>query len=88
MSRYRFIDRHYRWVPVRELCTVLQVAPSCYYAWRQRRSQPAPAWERAVVRTFARHGRRYGTRRLRAQVPAEGHQVGRWRIRRVLGAQA
>ena len=28
----------------------------------------------------------YGTRRLRAEVKAQGHQVGRWRIRRVLKA--
>lgn len=86
MSCYRFIDRHRHGVPVRELCTVLQMAPSSYYAWRQRRQQLAPAWERAVVRAFARHGRRYGTRRLRAEVQADGHNVGRGRIRRVLAA--
>ncbi|MBG8555441.1 IS3 family transposase [Hymenobacter sp. BT594] len=86
MSRYRFIDQHRDQVPVRVLCTVLQVAPSSYYAGRQRRQQPAAAWERAVVRAFQRHGRRYGTRRLRAEVHAEGHRVGRWRIRRTLAA--
>ena len=35
---------------------------------------------------FAHHSQRYGTRRLRAEVQAEGHQVGRWRICRVLKA--
>jgi len=40
-----------------------------------------------VVQAFARHGRRYGTRQLRAEVHAEGRRVGRWRIRRVLRAQ-
>ena len=34
--------------------------------------------------TFAHHAQHYGTRRLRAEVQAQGHQVGRWRIRRVL----
>ncbi len=86
MSRYHFIDQYRAQVPVRELCTVLRVVPSSYYAWRKRRQQSAPAWERAVVRAFQRHGRRYGTRRLRAEVQAEGHQIGRWRIRRVLRA--
>ena len=86
MSHYRFIDRHRAQVPVRALCTVLRVAPSSYYAWRQRRGQPVPAWERAVVRAFQRHGRRYGTRRLRAEVQAGGHRIGRGRIRRVLAA--
>ncbi|MBO3272172.1 IS3 family transposase [Hymenobacter defluvii] len=86
MSRYHFIERHCTQVPVRTLCRVLQVAPSSYYAWRKRRQQPAPAWERAIVRAFQRHARRYGTRRLRAEVHAEGHRVGRGRIRRVLAA--
>ncbi|RSK44374.1 DDE-type integrase/transposase/recombinase [Hymenobacter perfusus] len=35
---------------------------------------------------FAHHIQRYGTRRLRAEVQAQGHTVGRWRIRRVLQA--
>lgn len=86
MSSYRFIDRHRTQVPVRVLCTVLQVAPNSYYAYRQLRQQPTPAWERAVARAFQRHGRRYGTRQLRAEVHAEGHRVDRWRIRRTLAA--
>ncbi len=36
---------------------------------------------------FGHHTHRYGTRRLRAEVQAQGHTVGRWRIRRVLKAQ-
>ena len=32
------------------------------------------------------HSQRYSTRRLRAGVQAQGHAVGRWRIRRVLKA--
>ncbi len=40
----------------------------------------------AVREAFSRHSQRYGTRRLRAEVQAEGHVVGRWRIRRVLKA--
>jgi putative transposase len=42
VSRYRLIDRHRHGLPVREFCTVLRVTPSSYYAWRQRRQQPAP----------------------------------------------
>jgi len=40
----------------------------------------------AVREAFSRHSQRYSTRRLRAEVQAEGHVVGRWRIRRVLKA--
>ena len=88
MSTYRYIAQRQARVPVRQLCQVLQVAPSAYYAWQRHRQQPAaePAWQVAVRQAFARHSQRYGTRRLRAEVQAEGHRVGRWRIRRVLRA--
>ena len=36
--------------------------------------------------TFACHAQHYDTRRLRAEVQADGHPGGRWRIRRVLKA--
>ena len=39
-----------------------------------------------VREAFAHHSQRYGTRRLRAEVQAQGHAVGCWRIRRVLQA--
>jgi putative transposase len=39
-----------------------------------------------VREAFAYYSQRYGTRRLRAEVQAQGHAVGRWRIRRVLKA--
>ena len=68
---------------------MLRVAPSAYYAWHRRHAgaAPEPAWQLAVRQAFARHGRRYGTRRLRAEVHAESHRVGRWGIRRTLAAQ-
>jgi hypothetical protein len=38
----------------------------------------------AVREAFAYHSQRYSARRLRTEVQAQGHAVGRWRIRRVL----
>ena len=77
-------------MPVRQLCQVqvLRVAPAANYAWQRRQQVPAvePAWQVAVREALADHSQRYGTRRLRVEVPADGHQVGRWRIRRVLKA--
>ena len=86
MSAYQHIAQRQGQVPVRRLCQTLQVAPSAFYAWQRQACQaaPEPAWQTAVRQAFARHGRRYGTRRLRAEVQAEGHRVGRWRIRRTL----
>ena len=88
MSVYQHIARRVQKAPVRQLCHVLQVAPSAYYAWHRQQGQqvPEPAWQAAVRQAFARHSQRYGTRRLRAEVQAQGHAVGRWRIRRVLKA--
>ena len=86
MSADRYIAQRQARVPVRQLCQVLQVAPSAYYAWHCQQGRPAsePAWQAAVRQAFVRHSQRYGTRRLRVEVQAEGYAVGRWRIRRVL----
>jgi putative transposase len=64
------------------------VAPAAYYAWQRHRQQPRAelAWQVAVREVLADHSQHYGTRRLRAEMQAEGHVVGRWRIRRVLKA--
>ncbi|SFQ80202.1 IS3 family transposase [Hymenobacter arizonensis] len=88
MSVYQHIAQRQAQVPVRQLCHVLHVAPAAYYAWQRRRQMPAvePAWQVAVREAFADHSQRYGTRRLRAEVQAQGHAVGRWRVRRVLKA--
>ncbi|SDY98714.1 Transposase InsO and inactivated derivatives [Hymenobacter psychrophilus] len=89
MSRYRFIDMERAQHPVRQLCHVLGVPASGYYAWRARK-QPAlwpatgpatPAWETVLVKVFGQHKRRYGTRRLQVALRHKGHQVGRQRLR-------
>ena len=73
---------------MRQRCQALRVAPAAYYAWHRQQGcpNPEPDWQVAVREAFAYHSQRYDTRRLRAEVPAEGHAVGRWRIRRVLKA--
>ncbi|WP_052733066.1 IS3 family transposase [Hymenobacter terrenus] len=88
MSVYQHIAQRAGQVPVRQLCQVLRVAPAAYYAWQRRQQVPTvePAWQVAVREAFAYHSQRYGTRRLRVEVQADGHAVGRWRIRRVLKA--
>ncbi|GAB3244228.1 hypothetical protein GCM10027346_41730 [Hymenobacter seoulensis] len=70
MSTYQHIAQGADWVPVRQLCQVLGVAPAAYYAWRRRRQAPGvePAWQVSVREAFANHSQRYGTRRLRAEV--------------------
>ncbi|MGI4883967.1 MAG: IS3 family transposase [Janthinobacterium lividum] len=45
-----------------------------------------PAWQVTVRAEFRWHSARYDTRRLRAELHAQGYRVGRWRIRRALAA--
>lgn len=89
MSRYQFIDGERTRYSVRRLCQVLGVAPSRYYAWCAARQgapavAPLPAWDQALVKTFARHKRRYGTRRLRVALRQQGYCVGRQALRTAL----
>ena len=77
MSRYQFIDQLAITEPIQVLCRVLQVSPAGYYQWVRRPGKSATAWQAAAAAAFHRHAHRYGTRRLRAELRAEGHTVGR-----------
>ena len=85
MSRYRFIAAERGHYCVRQLCQVLSVPASGFYAWQQGQQQAekneSPAWETALVKVFGTHKRRYGTRRLRVALRQKGHRVGRQRLR-------
>jgi putative transposase len=73
-------------VPVDQVCRVLEVSRSGYYAAR-RRSQIAPAVCAATVElkaAFASSGGAYGSRRLRTAVASRGIVMGRYRVRRLM----
>lgn len=63
------------------LCRVLHVGSAGYYQWLRRPTKPVAAWQPAARAAFNRHASRYDTRRLRAELPAEGHTVGRYALR-------
>ena len=86
MSTLQFIDQQRSFHPVQQLCQVLEVVPSRYYAWRHTQAARAvrtaePAWETEMVAVFEEHKRRYGTRRLRVELRERGHRVGRQALR-------
>ena len=81
MSRYVFIAACAKPWPVQVLCQVLAVSPAGYYQWRQRPAAAPAPWQVVAQAAFTRHARRYGTRRLRAELHAEGHAVGRYALR-------
>ena len=64
---------------------MLGVSRSGYYQWRMAEPLPAPTWQPAAQQAFTRHAGCYGTR-LRAELRAEGHPVGRYALRSWLRA--
>lgn len=87
MSRYQFISACTEAWPVQVLCRLLHVSPAGYYQWNARPARPVEAWQAAAEQAFTRHARRYGTRRLRAELRSEGHVVGRYALRSWLHRQ-
>ena len=71
------------------LCEVVNVDRSSYYRALQRDEQtdhesPDAA---SVAKVFWRHSRRYGARRIEAELKAEGMVIGRHRIRKLMREQ-
>lgn len=83
----------YAWIrdqadyPVRRLCQVLDVSPSGYYAWRDRRPSPrAQDSARLLQRIEQLHvqtRQAYGTERLWRMLRRQGETCGRHRVRRL-----
>jgi putative transposase len=62
------------------------VSRSGYYAWAGR-AEVADELTSRVAEVFRRHSRRYGSRRVAAELRVEGQRVGRHRVRRLMQAQ-
>jgi putative transposase len=82
---YRFIANEATTYPATVLCRLLGVSRSGYYAWRERperQDQLAPQ----VEEVFWRHSRRYGSRRITAELRGKA-VIGRHRVRRLMREQ-
>jgi hypothetical protein len=78
---YRFISEEKARYPLGLLCRVMSVSQSAYHAYQSGKSYVVSAEKAAlgerVKAIFYRHQRRYGARRIAAELKAEGVDAGR-----------
>ena len=86
--RYGFIQDHATTYPVRLMCDVLQVSPSGYYDWRERkessRSQENRRLLKAIKDIHTRSRETYGYPRVHRELVAQGDACGRHRVARLM----
>jgi putative transposase len=86
--KFAFIDAEKAHHSVSSLCRVLDVSRSGFYAWRERRPstrrQQDQVLTEAARKAHVRSRGTYGSPRVHAELRAEGHQVSRKRVARVM----
>jgi transposase InsO family protein len=74
--------------PIRELCAVLEVTRSGYYAWRRghktARELADHLWIERIRRVYQENKGRYGSPRVTEQLRREGHVCNRKRVERLM----
>jgi putative transposase len=85
---FRFIEDHRDNYPVRLMCTVLEVSPAGYYAWRERpvseRARCNVSLLAAIRQVHQDSSGRYGSPRVHAVLRRQGRGVSRGRIERLM----
>ena len=88
MERYEFIRMVGADFPIATLCELMQVSRTAYYRYQKGASyQPATSKQeplRAVEEIFWQHQRRYGQRRVQAELQDSGYRIGRHRVRSLM----
>lgn len=86
--KFGFIDAEKAHYPVLVLCEVLSVSRSGFYAWKKRPpSRRALEDERLkchVIAAFKESDRAYGSPRIQQELEAQGVEVGRHRVARLM----
>lgn len=85
VMRYRFINEYKGTYPVRLLCRVMRVSRSAYHAFAGGKSYVSSAAKTVLAKhveeVFYLHRRRYGSRRIRAELVAQEIRIGRFAVR-------
>ena len=87
--KYAFIEAQHGQHAVATLCRVLEVSSSGYYAWRKRRTggkreRSDRLLLQAVGQAYQAGRGRYGSRRIRAELQAQGQVCSRKRVARLM----
>ena len=87
--RFAFIDSEKAAYPLRLLCRVLQVSKSGYYAWLQRdpsdRALEDEKLRPKIAAAFKLGRGTYGSVRVQKELVAQGFEIGRRRVARLMG---
>jgi transposase InsO family protein len=89
VSRYRFIEAESRRYSVTQLCRIAQVSRTAYYEWPDEPSERArddAALTAKITAIHAASDGQYGVPRVLAELRAQGHDVGRKRVARLMKA--
>ena len=90
MSRYRFVEAESSRYPVAQVCRIAQVSRTAYYAWQDgqpsQRERDDAALTARIRAIHAASGGQYGVPRVLAELRAQGHEVGRKRVARLMTA--
>jgi transposase InsO family protein len=90
MSRYRFVEAESRRYSVAQLCRIAQVSRTAYYEWQERQPSQRELDDAALTATIraihAASSGQYGSPRVLAELQAQGHDVGRKRVARLMKA--
>ena len=88
--RFGFIRRQMKAYPVTVLCKVMRVSRSGFYQYLKRNDQgperdPAETALKARIQAiFKAHRSKYGARRIMKELNNQGHQIGIYKVRRLM----
>jgi putative transposase len=90
MTRYRFVEAESSRYPVTQLCRIAQVSRTAYYEWQDgqpsQRARDDAALLAKIKAIHAASDGQYGVPRMLAEIRAQGHDVGRKRVARLMKA--
>ena len=90
--RYACIHRRRDQYPIREMCRLLQVSPSGYYAWRSRPDSARVRHDRELLarirEIYTESDGTYGSRRVRKELQMSGIACGRRKVAKLMRTAA